>query len=86
MAKGKGKRIRQKGKLKLSRYFKILEEGASVAIVVDHGVRAAFPKRIQGKSGMVVGQRGKFNVVEIMDGNKLKTFIIHPIHLKRLTK
>jgi len=80
----KGKKVRDKGKIKLSRYFKNIEEGSSVAIVQDKGVRASFPKRIQGKSGKVRGERGKFKLVEIMDGAKKKTFIIHPVHLKKL--
>ncbi len=80
----KGKKIRDRGKLKLSQYFKNIEDGASVAVVSELGVRAAFPKRIIGMSGKVVQGRGRFKVVEIKDGNKTKTFIIHPIHLKKL--
>jgi len=30
----------------------------------------------------VVGIRGKFKLLEIKDGNKLKTLIVHPVHLK----
>lgn len=78
------KKVREKGKLRLSRYFKKIDDGAKVAIVTDRGVRAAFPKRIQGMSGKVLENRGKFKLVQIKDGNKLKTFIIHPIHLRLL--
>lgn len=80
----KGKRIREKGKLSLSKYFKKIDNGSNVAIVINKGVRAAFPKRLQGKSGKVVGTRGRFKLVELNDGNKKKTFIVHPIHLKKL--
>lgn len=78
------KRVREKGKLKLSSYFKKIEDGANVALVMDIGVRASFPKRLKGMNGKVVGSRGKFKLVEIKDGNKLKMFIIHPVHLKKL--
>lgn len=78
------KQVREKGKLKLSSYFKKIEDGINVAIVTDVGIRASFPKRIKGMSGKVVGSRGKFKLVEIKDGDKLKTFIIHPVHLKKL--
>ena len=78
------KKVREKGKLRLSRYFKKIDDGAKVAIVTDVGVRAAFPKRIKGMSGKVLESRGKFKLVQIKDGNKLKTFIIHPVHLKVL--
>ncbi len=80
----KGRRVREKGKLRLSSYFKKIEDGAKVAVVTDAGVRAAFPLRIKGMSGKVLGSRGKFKLVEIKDGDKNKTFIIHPVHLRKL--
>ena len=80
----KGKKIREKGKLRLSSYFKKIEDGATVAIVTDAGVRASFPKRLKGKSGKVASSRGKFKIVELKDGDKMKTFIIHPVHLRKL--
>ena len=79
-----GRKIREKGKLRLSRYFKKIEDGAKVAIITDAGVRAAFPRRIKGMSGKVLEGRGKFKLVEIKDGNKAKTIIVHPVHLKKL--
>lgn len=78
------KRVRERGKLRLSSYFKKIDDGTDVALVINLGVRASFPKRLKGMSGKVVGSRGKFKLVEIKDGNKLKTFIIHPIHLRKL--
>lgn len=78
------KRVREKGKLKLSSYFKKINDGERVALVIDRGVRASFPKRLMGMSGKVMSSRGRFKLVEIKDGNKLKTFIIHPVHLKKL--
>ena len=78
------KQVREKGKLKLSSYFKKIEDGANVALIINLGVRVAFPKRLKGMSGKVVGSRGRFKLVEIKDENKLKTFIIHPVHLKKL--
>lgn len=80
----KSRRVREKGKLKLSKYFKKFKEKDKVAIVKNAAVRAGFPKRVIGKSGKVVGSRGRYNLVEIKDGNKTKTFIIHPIHLNKL--
>jgi len=79
-----GKKIREKGKLRLSSYFKKVEDGATVALITDAGVRFSYPKRLKGMSGKVLGSRGKFKLVEIKDGNKAKTFIVHPIHLKNL--
>jgi len=76
----KRKRIREKGKLMLSRRFQNLSEGDRVAVVRNLGFPAAFPRRIQGSTGIIVGRRGKAFVVKI--GNKL--FLIQPLHLKKL--
>ena len=78
------KKIRDRGKLKLSSYFKKIEDGASVALVTDAGVRSSYPKRLKGMSGKVIESRGKFKLVEIKDGNKAKTIIVHPVHLRKL--
>ncbi len=80
----RAKKIRAKGKLKLSSYFKVIDNGERVAVVDERGVHMSFPKRLRGMSGVVSGARGKFKEVEIKDGNKLKTFVIHPVHLKVL--
>jgi large subunit ribosomal protein L21e len=80
----KGKKIREKGKIKFSRYFKKIKDKSKVAVVKEPSVKAGFSKRLIGKSGKVTGSRGKYKLVEIKDRNKTKTFIIHPIHLKIL--
>jgi large subunit ribosomal protein L21e len=80
----KGKRIREKGKIKLSEYLKELNDGDRVCIVEEKSVCSSFPKRFQGRSGVVASSRGKYKVVKLNDGNKEKTFIVHPVHLKKL--
>ena len=80
----RAKKIRDKGKIRLSSYFKVIEDGERVAVVDERGVRMSFPQRLRGMSGVVKKARGKFKEVEIKDGNKLKTFVIHPVHLKVL--
>ncbi len=80
----RAKKIRAKGKLKLSSYFRTIDNGERVAIVDERGIHMNFPKRLRGMSGVVKAARGKFKEIEIKDGNKLKTFIIHPVHLKVL--
>ena len=81
---GKSKKIRQRGKIRLSDYFRIFKEGDTVAIVKEPSVSSAFPVRIVGKTGKVIGSRGRSKIVELNDGNKVKQFIVHPIHLKKL--
>lgn len=78
------KKVREKGKIRLSQYFKKIDDGVNVTVVTDMGLQSRFPKRLKGLSGSVIGSRGKFKLVEIKTGDKMKTFIIHPIHLRIL--
>ena len=80
----KGKRIREQGKIKLSNYFQSFNDGDRVCIVAEKGLASAVPKRLQGRSGTVFGTRGNYKVIKLNDGNKEKTFIVHPVHLKKL--
>jgi len=78
------KKVREKGKLKLSRYFQKLKEGDNVAVLIDHSLKLNFPERLQGRSGKIKGQRGRSYMVSIKDQTKEKDFLIAPIHLKKL--
>ena len=78
------KSIRTRGKIQLSKYFQEFEEGASVAVVKETSLTSNFPKRLQGKTGTIIGMRGKTCIVMIKDQNKDKKFLIAPIHLKKI--
>lgn len=80
----KGKRIRTKGKIRFSEYFKKLNEGDKVSVVPEKGIRINFPSSIRGLTGIVKEFRGSYVVVELKDKNKVKKYIIHPVHLKRI--
>ena len=82
----KGKKIRTRGKIQLSRYFQNLKEGDNVSIVRDLSVEFNFPERMQGRTGIVAEKRGRAYVVKIMDHDKEKKFIIEPIHLKKIVR
>lgn len=81
---GKSKKIRQRGKISLSDYFRIYKVGDTVAVVKEKSVSSSYPERIVGKTGKVVASRGRSKIVELNDGNKVKQFIIHPVHLKKI--
>ena len=81
MAKKKRKNIR---KIRLSRYFQQLKQGDKVSIVAEKALQPRFPSRMQGKTGTVETKRGNAFVVKVNDQNKEKTFIIEPIHLKKI--
>ncbi|HKL23308.1 MAG TPA: 50S ribosomal protein L21e [Candidatus Nanoarchaeia archaeon] len=78
------KEIRTRGKISLSKYFQKFKEGDSVAVKRDISLKVNFPKRIQGKTGIVEEKRGKAYLVKIKDISKEKQFLIEPIHLKKI--
>jgi len=80
----KRKRTREKGKIRFSEYFKELKPGERVAIKRELAVKASFPQRIQGKTGIVESKRGKAYIIKLMDYRQEKRFIIPAIHLKRI--
>lgn len=78
------KNEREKGKIRLSRMFQKFEIGDRVAIVRELSEKAGFPKRIQGRTGVVEGVRGRAYVLKVKEFNAEKTYIIKPIHLKKI--
>lgn len=78
------KRIRTKGKLQLSRYFKELKQGDIVSVIRELSQGANFPERLQGRTGFVESKRGHAYLVKIKDQKKEKRFLIEPIHLKKV--
>ncbi len=81
---GNKKNVREKRKIRFSEYFKELKNNDKVAVIQEKSIPSSYPRRIVGMTGNVVGSKGKFKRVKIMDGNLSKEYIIHPIHLKRL--
>jgi len=81
----KSKNIRKKGKLYLSRYFQEFKEGEKVAVDKEISLETNFPDRLQGRTGRIIGKRGRTYFVEIKDIEKIKRFLIHPIHLKKIS-
>ncbi len=80
----KRKSPREKGKLKLSRYFQEFNEGDRVGVIMELAVNPKFPRKLQGRSGVILIKRGTNYIVKINDLNKEKKYIIHPVHLKKL--
>jgi len=78
------KNIKTRGKVRLSQYFQELKDGEKVAIIREQSSEPKFPIRIQGKTGVIAGKKGAAYIIKLMDGNELKTYVIKPIHLKKL--
>lgn len=81
MRKRKGK---TKGKIELSKMFQKLKDGDKVCISRELSIPGSFPKRIEGKTGVINGKRGEHYLVKISDYNQEKVFIINPIHLNKI--
>lgn len=74
-----------KGKIPLSKYFQTFENGERVALKINSAVaKGQFFPRFHGRAGKVTGIKGTCYNVEIKDGGKVKTLVVHPIHLIRL--
>lgn len=79
------KKPRAKGKIALSKYFQEFKAGESVAVVRELSITYGYSKRLQGRTGKVIGKRGDAYEVEINDLNKPKNYFLKPIHLKRIS-
>ena len=73
------------GKFSIRRYLQILETGDRVALVAESSVhKGLYFKRFHGKIAQVVGKKGFCYEVQLKDGNKQKSLIVHPVHLKKI--
>ena len=84
---GKMRRTREKfRKLKrvpVNRFIGQFNKGDKVVIDIESSSTKGMPfSRFQGLSGNIIGKRGRSYLVEIKDGNKSKTIIANPEHLK----
>lgn len=86
-SKGSRKRTREKfrgpAKFTVNRFVRQFKVGDNVALVVYSASHSGQPfRRFHGRSGKVIGTRGRSYIVEIKDGTKLKKVISKPEHLK----
>jgi large subunit ribosomal protein L21e len=78
------KHIRQKGKIPIAKYLQEFNNGEKVVLKAEPSYqKSLYHQRFHGKIGVVKGKRGRSYIVDIKDFKKIKTIIIHPVHLKR---
>jgi large subunit ribosomal protein L21e len=78
------KRVREKGRIPLSRLLTSYEVGEKVVINIDPGIHKAMPhKRFQGKVATIVGTRGKAYILEIPQRKTVKTIITTAHHIRK---
>jgi large subunit ribosomal protein L21e len=75
---------RTKGMTPITHEFREFDVGEKVSVVIDPAVHYGMPHmRFQGKTGVVTGKQGRAFVVDLYVGNKLKTVVARPEHLKK---
>ncbi|MCG7854821.1 MAG: 50S ribosomal protein L21e [Methanoregulaceae archaeon] len=77
------KDMRRRGILPVTCLIQRFEIGQKVHVVCEPSIQKGMPHpRFHGKTGTVVGQRGRAWLLHIRDGNKDKIVIARPQHLK----
>ena len=75
----------ERSRLNIDRIIHEYSEGDRVAIVIDGGQQKGMPnRRFQGKTSVISGKQGAAWVVTIKDGNKTKTVVARPEHLRNV--
>jgi len=78
------KSSRGRGLSPITHEFQEFEVGERVNIVLDPSIHRGMPhSRFHGRTGIVMGNQGRSFVVQIHDGNKIKTVVSRPEHLRK---
>ena len=79
------KKVRERGKLSITKALMTYEIGDKVAIVVEPAYQKGLPhRRYFGNIGKVEGKRGNSYIIGVKIGNATKKIICPPIHLKKI--
>lgn len=77
------KEPRAKGKIKLSKLLREYQPGNRVVIKIDSSTQRGMPhRRFHGKTGTIVGKRGRSYVVSVSQGDEMREIIVRPEHLE----
>ncbi|MCX6748121.1 MAG: 50S ribosomal protein L21e [Candidatus Pacearchaeota archaeon] len=80
----KSKKIRTRGKVKLSELYRNLKVGDKVALIRNLSEKLSFPIRMEGRTGTIEGKQGNAYKIVLQDFNEEKRFIIKPVHLRKI--
>ncbi len=77
------KKPRRRGLSPLSTVLREYEIGQRVDIIIDPSFHKGMPhKRYHGRTGIVIGKRGRAFIVEVTLGKALRNLVIRPEHLR----
>lgn len=81
------KRRSDRGKISIRRYMQKFQEGERVSLQAEPAIhKGLYFRRFHSKTGVVKKSRGNCYEISIFEGNKLKTVIVHPVHLRKCQK
>ena len=76
---------RSRGLSPITREFQEFEVGEKVNIILDPSIHHGMPSvRFHGKTGTVMGTQGRAFVLAVKDGDKTKTVLSTPEHLRKV--
>jgi large subunit ribosomal protein L21e len=77
------RKARQRGKTGLSKILREYESGDQVVVKLNPSVHKGMPhRRFHGRVGIIKSKRGRAYVVDVTQGDALKTVTIRPEHLE----
>lgn len=72
------------GKVSLRNFLQQFELGDKIVLKADSSInKGIYYGRFHGKIATVTRKRGFCYEVQLKDGSKLKTIIVHPVHMKK---
>ncbi len=78
------KGVRQRSTIPITRAMQTFKEGESVHVAIDPAYHKGSPHpKWHGKTGHVIGTRGRAYLIKIRDQKSEKILIANPIHLKK---
>ncbi len=73
-----------RGLPKITEFLKEFKEGDKVLIRIEPSWHKGMPHpRFHGRTGIVIGRRGRCYIVAIKDLERVKQLIVHPVHLQK---
>ncbi|MFH1592612.1 MAG: 50S ribosomal protein L21e [Candidatus Woesearchaeota archaeon] len=71
-----------RGKISIRKYLQQFKEGDKILLKLEPSVhKGMYFRRFHAKTGVVKGKRGTCYEIDIKDGKKEKTVVVHPVHL-----
>ncbi len=73
-----------RGKISLTRFFTEFKSGDQVVLNAEPAYqKGMYFRRFHGRIGVVGKKKGRCYEVAVKDGTLTKTFVVHPVHLKK---